>query len=129
MAASNRLRGLSPKAWALAACLAAWAGLAAIVVGIASGWGWPPLVAAYAVVFGANLVPSIADWRAASADVEAIRRQEKERAMPSGPPSQKEVPARIMAYDARLEDEPASGSGRFQERLSLQRQPGRDRLH
>jgi hypothetical protein len=49
------------RAWAWAACLSAYAALAAIGYGFATG-NTPLLVVAYAVVFSAGLVPSLLDW-------------------------------------------------------------------
>lgn len=52
------------RAWAVAACLSAYAGLGAIGYGFATG-NMPILVVAYAVVFSAGLVPSLLDWHQA----------------------------------------------------------------
>jgi hypothetical protein len=66
MARSDRVGGLSPRAWGLASCLAALLGLAGVGVSVATG-SVPLLVLAYAMIFGAGLIPSLVDLHHAKA--------------------------------------------------------------
>lgn len=60
MAKANDLWGLSPRAWNLASCLVALAGLAGVVVGFGCG-DTALLAVAYPVTFSARLIPALAD--------------------------------------------------------------------
>lgn len=132
----DRLGALSSRTRDVVTLVAAICGLGGVGVGIATG-STLLLVAAYAVVFAAGLVPAVADWCEANAALEAIHRQNEEQSAIDTPQrcvetniaSREEAEAKIKAYYARLECEPDTGSGRFQELVSVQHQPGWDRVH
>jgi hypothetical protein len=96
-------------------------GSAGLVCGIVIG-SVPLVIASCAAVFRAGLAPAVADWRSATAAVEAIHRRNQT-------PSREEAVAQIKAHRARLNSEPDTGDRRFQELLSGQPEAGRDRVH
>jgi hypothetical protein len=136
MSIADRVAALSPGRVGVAAVVAAIGGLVGLGVGIATG-SIPLVVAAYAVIFGAGLLPAVADWCKATAAVEAVRRKNHEQVRIGSPqrcvetdtPSLTEARAIIKAYYAHLMNDHYSGSGRFQERVSAQDQPGHGRVH
>jgi hypothetical protein len=134
MSIAERLAALSPGRLAVATGVAAIGGMAGLFVGIAVG-SVPLVVAAYAVIFGAGLLPAVADWCEANAAVEAIERRNKEQTAIDTPqrcvdrPALTEARAIIKAKYAHLMNEPYSGSVRFQERVSAENQAGRERAH
>ncbi len=136
----DRITAGPPGAWdvaaAIAAGLGATFGLAGLLVGIITGSA-PLAIAAFAVIFGTGLLPAIADWRDTRVAVEAIEQRNKEQTAIDGvqccvetqTPSLTEARDRIKAYYAHLMSERYSGSGRFQERVSAEAAPGRERVH
>jgi hypothetical protein len=82
----------------------------------------PLMIASCAAVFRAGPAPAVADWRSATAAVEAIHRRNQT-------PSREEAVAQIKAHRARLNSESDTGDRRFQELLSGQPEAGRDRVH
>jgi len=96
-------------------------GLAGLVRGIAIG-SVPLVIASCAAVFRAGLALAVADWRSATAAVEAIHRRNQT-------PSREEALAQIKAYRARLDSEPDTGDRRFQELVSGQPEAGLARVH
>jgi hypothetical protein len=104
------------------------AGLATVVLGIATG-NWPVVMIAAAVISGAGLLAAVADLRASEARCEAARQNQRSAGIEPGrevQPDFKERLASIKACYARLECEP-EGGGRFQERVAAEDGPGWDR--
>ena len=103
----DRITAGPPGGWDVAAAIAvglgAVCGLAGLIVGIATG-SVPLLVASFAVILGAGLIPAVADWHGAKAAVEAIERRNEEQIAIDTPqrcvdtPSLTEARARIKAY-------------------------------
>jgi len=97
----------------------------------------PLVVAAFAVILGSGILPAVADWHQANAAVEAVRRENHERAAIATPErcaepmmsSREDAEAKIKAYYARVMNARYSGSARFQERVSAEDQPDRERVH
>src|SRR6202035_2081040 len=112
---------------AFAAGVGAIGGLLGVIVGVANG-NVPLAVAAFAVVLGSGMLPAVADWREATGVVEAIRRENHEQSAIATPErcvkpqisSREEAEAKIKAYYARVMNDPYTGSGRFQERVSAE---------
>ena len=136
MSIAERVAALSPGRLDVASAVAAIGGLVGVGIGFATG-SVPLVVAAYAVIFGAGLLPAVADWCRATAAVEAIRRENCEQATITTPErcvepqisSREEAEARIKAHYARLMNEPYAGSGRFQDRVSAEDEHCWDRVH
>jgi hypothetical protein len=136
MSWSERLAALPPGRLVAATGFAVICGFVGVAVAVGTG-SVPVAVAGYVLILGAGLLPAVADWCQANAAVEAIRRQYKEgtavdapqRGVESQTPAREEAEARIKAYYARLAWEPDTGPGRFPERLSVEAQLGRERLH
>lgn len=133
---SQRLNAMPRKTLAVATVIAALGGLAGVIGGLTMG-SVPLVIGSCAVTFSAGLIPAVADWCQATAAVEASRRANHEQAAIATPERRVEPPmssreetiAAIKAYYARLEGLPDSGSGRFQELVSVEHQPGWDRVH
>lgn len=136
MSIADRVAALSPGRLGVATAVAAIGGLVGLGIGIASG-SVPIVVAASVVIFGAGLLPAVADWCQATAAVEAIRLENHQQAATATPErcvepqmsSREDAEARIKAYYVRLMNEPYTGSGRFQERVSADDQADRERVH
>lgn len=112
--------------------LAAIAGVATVILGIATENLWV-VVATAAVVAGAGLLAAYADLREAEARSDAACRQhqleaaiEQERDRELGI---EERLASLQACYAPLESELAPGSGRFRERLAAEAEPDRGHAH
>jgi hypothetical protein len=121
---------IGPKRIAAAKALAVVAGLATVVLGIATG-NWPVVVIAAAVMSGAGLLAAVADLRETEARCEAARQNQTSAGIEPGrdvEPGIKERLASIKTYYARLESEAEDG-GRFRELVSAEDEPGCHRLH
>jgi hypothetical protein len=115
---------------AAAKALAVIAGLATVILGVATG-NWPVVLIAAAVTSGAGLLAAVAELRETEARSDAACRRhqmelaiEQERGRELGI---EERMASLQACYASLESELAPGSGRFRERVSAEPEPGRDR--
>jgi hypothetical protein len=112
---SERIAALPPRTLAVAA------GLAGVVIGLASGT-LPVVLASYAVIVGARVISAVAGWleRITAVDTTSPPSHEKTR---------DELLAEVRAFGSRLEGGPETGIRRFQERVSAVQSPGRNRLH
>jgi hypothetical protein len=79
-------------------------GSAGLVCGIVIG-SVPLVIASCAAVFRAGLTPAVADWRSATAAVEAIHRRNQTS-------WREEAVAQIKAHRARLAGQPEAGRDR-----------------
>jgi hypothetical protein len=116
---------------AAAKALAVVAGVATVVLGVATG-NWAVAVIAAAALSGAGLLAAVADMRAVDARSEAARMRDQTSAgIEPGMDVQPDIKQRlseIKAYYARLEGE-REGGGRFRELVAADDSPGWDRQH
>jgi hypothetical protein len=114
---------------AAAKAVAAIAGVATVVLGVATG-NWPVVFAAAAVAAGAGLLAAVADFRETEARCESASRlhqmeaaieQERDREL-----GIKQRMDELRSYYA-ASDGVEGGSGRFRERVSAEGEPGWDR--
>jgi hypothetical protein len=114
---------------AAAKALAVVAGVATVVLGVATGNWAVVVIAAAAMISGPGLLAAVADLRAVEARCEAARQNQASAGIEPGrevEPGIKERLASIKAYYARLESEP-EGGGRFRELVSAEDGPGWER--
>ena len=115
---------------AAAKAVAAIAGVATVVLGIATGNVWV-VVAAAAVVAGAGLLAAVEDLREAEARNDAAcRRHQMEAAIDQAQDQElgiRERMAALRAYYTGLDSGVEVGTGRFRERLSAENAPGWNR--
>jgi hypothetical protein len=108
------------------------AGVATVVLAVATGY-WPvAMIAAAFLVSGPGLLAAIADFRETEARCEAARQNQASAGIGPGrdvQPDIQECLAEIKAFYARPANEPESGGGRFRELVSAEDEPGWHRLH
>lgn len=116
---------------AAAEALATIAGLATVVLGVATG-NWPVVMAVGVIVAGAGLLAAIADLRETESRSGAARRLhqgetaiEQEQGRELGV---KERLARLRTCPAHLDAGPEGGGGQFRERLAAEPESGWDRV-